>query len=247
MKLEINAIIVDDDPLAIAVVQSYLKKLPYIKVLASCQSAMEAYEVLYQHKVDLIFLDVQMPELSGIEFLKTLDSPPRVIIMSGNRNFAIEGFEMNAIDYLLKPLSFGRFLQAINKYHLQIKGPQEHSSSPSSINPKLPKQEYLFVKENKRVVKIFLKNIIFIESLKDYLKVTTEGKSLLIKHQLNHFEEKLGQENFLRIHKSYLISINQIVAYSASKIQVGDIELPIGRSYKPKVNQVLEKLFFLHS
>ncbi|MTI30345.1 response regulator transcription factor [Cytophagales bacterium RKSG123] len=167
--------------------------------------------------------------------------------MSGNKNFAYEGFEVNAIDYLLKPLSLGRFLQAINKFHLQIQANQEQSSLSSNGVPENSKPDYLFVKENKRIVKIFLNEIVFIESLKDYLKITTEDKTLLIKHQLSQFEAKLGRENFLRIHKSFLISINKIVAYSASKIELGNIELPIGRSYKQKVIQTLENLFLLHS
>ncbi|MCK4662738.1 MAG: response regulator transcription factor [Bacteroidales bacterium] len=238
--MKIKCIIVDDEPLAIAVIENYLSKLPDIEIVAKFENALDAFDILKKQHIDLIFLDIEMPNITGIDFLKSLSDPPNVIITSANKDYAIEGFELNVVDYIIKPLTFERLLKAINKL------PEKNKKGDITIdveqNNTVFKDDYIFVKENKKMVKIFLSKILYIESIKDYVQIFTERKKVITKQQLGYFEKKL-EDKFIRIHKSYLVSTSKIESYSASGVEILNKELPIGRSYKEEVICKLNKIF----
>lgn len=235
--MKIRCLIVDDEPLARGLIRNHLSKLDNFEVVAECSDAMKALEILHSHKVDLMFMDIQMPQITGIEFLKTLKHPPQVIITTAYREYAIEGFELDVIDYLLKPITFERFLKSVNKF-FQVSGSEQYSlSSLSSAQD----DAFIYVKENKRVVKILLNEICYIEGLSEYVKIHTTEKKIVTKTSMSGMEEKLPESEFLRIHKSYIISLRKIEAFTAVSIEIGGKELPVGRSYKNKVAGVLQR------
>jgi DNA-binding LytR/AlgR family response regulator len=234
--MKTKCIIVDDEPLAIEVIENYLDKISGFEIVAKCSSAIEAFEVLKTKKIDLMFLDIQMPELTGIEFLRTTNSPPKVIITTAHRKYAIEGYELDVVDYLLKPISFERFFKAINKFT----GSTEKSvqvAAEESTNGEI--QDFIYVKENKKVIKIYLNTILFIESIKDYVTIHTTDKNITSKITISQMEIELPENKFLRIHRSFIVSLDKIDAFTASSIEIGKKELVIGRSYKQNVLKVL--------
>ena len=238
--MTIKCAIVDDEAIAIAVIKKLLQKIPGIDVVATCLSAVEAYDMLKNNTIDLLFLDIEMPDLTGIDFLKTLSDPPNVIITSANKEFAIEGFELNVMDYIIKPVSFERLLKAIDKF--------PKTDEVSVVTQKGEEKKYvdtsdfIYVKENKKMVKIFIDNIEYLESIKDYVRIITTRKKVVTKQQLSYFEEKLDNKQFLRIHRSIIVSLKKIESYSSSIVEVAGIELPVGRSYKEIVTTELSKL-----
>ncbi len=236
--MKTKVLIVDDENLAIEIIENYLSKFEDIEIVDRCSNALRAFEILQKKKIDLIFLDIQMPEITGLEFLRSLSHPPKVIITTAYRQYALEGFELDVVDYLLKPISFDRFLKAINKYYKQS-GDSDLKVVSENMNAKA-ENEFIYIKENKKAVKIFLDNILFIEAMKDYLTIHTANKNITAKLTLSKMEEKLPEEKFLRIHKSYIISISKIDAITSSSIEIGKYELTIGRSYKPKVMNALK-------
>lgn len=235
--MKTNCLIVDDEPLARELIRNYIQKLDNFEVVAECGDAMKALEALRNHKVDLMFMDIEMPQITGIEFLKTLKHPPQVIITTAYREYALEGFELDVIDYLLKPITFERFLKAVNKY-FQVSadplGSVENYSQANNHN-----DAFIYVKENKRVVKVHLNEILYIEGLSEYVKIYTPGKRIVTKTSMTSMEEKLPDNEFLRIHKSYIVSLRKIEAFTSSSIEIRGKELPIGRSFKNRVAQVL--------
>ena len=229
-----KCIIIDDDSLAITVIESYLEKINEIELIAKFNNAIDAYDILHKEKIDLIFLDIEMPRLTGVDFIKTLNKPPSIIITSANKDYAIDGFDLSVLDYLMKPITFERFLKAVNKFFLVTR-------SVEGIHKLTEKKEkdYIFVKENKKMVKILFNDILYIESIKDYVKIVTINKSVVTKEQISTFENKLNKKKFIRIHRSYIVSINKIEAFSTTTIEIGEKELPIGRSYKKSVMERL--------
>lgn len=236
----INCLLVDDEPLAMEVIASYLAKVSGFQIVAKCKNALEAFEVLQKKNIDLIFLDIQMPQLNGIEFVKTLKNPPKIIFTTAYRDYAIEGFELDAVDYLLKPVSFGRFMKAINK--IQRKPIAELPPSPEptpALSTNSNTEPFLYIKMDKRILKIYLDTIIYIESQKDYVRIITRERDVITKQKISYLEERLPSKQFLRIHRSYLVAINKITAFSGINVEIGEIELPIGRSYKHFVMDAL--------
>ncbi len=233
--MKIKCLIVDDEPLAIEIIESYVNKLDYMEVVATCSNALKAFELIQSKEVDLIFLDIQMPKLTGIDFVKALKKPPNIILTTAYRDYALESYELDVVDYLLKPISFERFLVAIQK----INGAEPSSVSQKTINLSKNEDSYIYLKADKKMVKVKLDDILYIESLKDYIRVRTKEKDVVSHQKISYLEEKLPEEFFMRIHRSFIVSINKIISYSASAIEVPNHELPIGRMYK---NQVLEKL-----
>jgi DNA-binding LytR/AlgR family response regulator len=234
----INCLLVDDEPLAIEIIASYLEKVSGFNVVAKCKNAMEAFDVLQKEKIDLMFLDIQMPQLNGIEFVKTLKNPPKIIFTTAYRDYAIEGFELDAMDYLLKPISFGRFIKAINKIQRKpetepIKPEIENTPTTSNTEP------FLYIKMDKRILKVYLDKIIYIESQKDYVRIATEEQEVVTKQKISYLEDRLPKDNFLRIHRSYIVPTNRITAFSSYNVEIVDLELPIGRSYKQFVMDAL--------
>lgn len=234
--MKTKCIIVDDEPLAIEVIENHLSKISGFEIVKKCSSAIEAFEVLKTKKIDLMFLDIQMPELTGIEFLRTTSNPPKVIFTTAHRKYALEGYELDVVDYLLKPISFERFFKAINKYISAAEKPVQLASEESTAGEM---QDYLYVKENKKVIKIYLHDILFIESIKDYITIHTVDKRVTTKVTISRMEDELPENKFLRIHRSFIVSIDKIDAFTASSIEIGKKELVIGRSYKQNVLKVL--------
>jgi DNA-binding LytR/AlgR family response regulator len=233
--MKTRCLIIDDEPLAIEVIQSHIGKLNYLEVTATCQNAIEALEVLNRKKIDLIFLDIQMPGIKGTEFLKTLKNPPKVILTTAYREYAIEGYELEVIDYLLKPIAFERFLKAVNKYFQSNQGDIVlHHDESSNLDDR-----FIYVRVNKKVHKILLCDIVFAESLKDYVIIHTRSRKITAKSTITSFFEKLPETHFLRIHRSYIVALKEISGFTATSVDIGEKELPIGRSYKQQVFNVL--------
>lgn len=235
--MKTKCLIIDDEPLARDLMRSHISKLENFEIVAECGDAMKAMQELRDQKVDLMFMDIQMPQITGIEFLKILKNPPKVIITTAYREYAIDSFELDVVDYLLKPITFERFLKSVNKYY-QVS--QEEIPVAAPVSDVIQSEEaFIYVKENKRVIKVNLSEILYIEGLSEYVQIYTDRKKIITKTSMTSLEEKLPNDGFLRIHKSFIVSLSRIEAFTAHTIEVPGKELPIGRSYK---NTVLDAL-----
>jgi DNA-binding LytR/AlgR family response regulator len=236
--MKIQCLIVDDEPLAIQLLKSHVEQVSLLEIAATCDNALTAFEVLKSEPVDLLFLDIQMPMLTGVEFLKSLPNPPKVIFTTAYRDYAMEGYELNIVDYLLKPITFERFFKSINKYLDLTKTTQTQTTSNQ---PVVPKQDdnHIFVNVNKKHHKVRFEDIRYIESLKDYLRIHTTTETLVTKEKIGEFIEKLPQ-GFLRVHRSFIVNQLQITAFTATDIEIGQVEIPIGGNYKMEVTERLK-------
>lgn len=223
--MKTRCLIVDDEPPARDLLKSYLSKLDDFEMINEFGNGIDAFSFLQRHHIELLFLDIQMPNMSGIELIKTLHRAPRIVLVSAFREYAIEGFELDVLDYLVKPVTFERFMKTISKYH-QYSRPV----TPSSAN--VLEKAYIFVKVDKEQIKIFLKDIIYIESIKDYLKIVTLSKTFITLSGLTHMMERLPEDHFIRIHKSYIISIAHVASYRNECVRIHDKNLPVGRVFK---------------
>lgn len=237
--MKTKCMIVDDEPLACELMRGHIEKLENFEIVADCHNAMKALSVLREKHVDLIFMDIQMPQITGIEFLKTLKHPPKVIFTTAYREYALEGFELDVVDYLLKPITFERFLKSVNKYYQMCQ--DQVQVVPNATSEKVMEDSFIYVKENKKVIKVYLSEIRYIEGLSEYVQIYTEKRKIITKTSMALMEEKLPTENFLRIHKSYIVPVNKIEAFTANTIEIHGKELPIGRNFK---NAVLNALNF---
>ena len=235
---KIKCLVVDDEPPAREILKQHIAGVDALELAGTCANAVEAISFLKDHPIDLIFLDIQMPQLLGTNFIRTLKSPPKVIFTTAFRKYALEGFELDAVDYLLKPISFERFLKGINKV-MQINFPVDHSSSSPKDDHKEPANSFLYFRVERKMVKVFFNDILFIEALKDYIKIVTQHKTIVTKYVLATLADLLPSDEFLRIHKSYIVAINKIESYNADSIQITKHELPIGRLYKHDVGRIL--------
>jgi DNA-binding LytR/AlgR family response regulator len=233
---KITCLILEDEPLAAEVLEDYISQVPFLELQAKCADAIYALDVLQKQPVDLIFLDIHLPRLKGLDFIKTLTNPPKVIVTSAYQEYALEGYELNVVDYLLKPIEWSRFLMAVNK----LQQAMAVNAYPHRAAPAPEEKTFLFFNVNKRKVKIFLDEILYIESLKEYIRITTHNKSILTKYPLNQVEELLTRNNFLRVHRSFIVARDKIDTFSATDVEVGGKLLPIGRNYKDEVTAVLE-------
>ncbi|MEJ1242432.1 LytTR family DNA-binding domain-containing protein [Chryseolinea sp. T2] len=233
-----TCIIVDDEPLAIEIVEAYLEKIDQLKLLGKFRNAIEAFAFLQDHAVDLIFLDIQMPKLSGLDFIKTLKNPPKVIFTTAYRDYAIEGFDLEVVDYLLKPIPFDRFLKAVAKVLHQPTAPLAAAKADGTGD------DYVYFKVDKRMVKTRMTDVLYIESVKDYVKVRTADKEIITQQKISYLEESLPRPQFLRIHRSFIINVEKIDAYSATDVEIGKFSVPIGRNYKNDVMKALGKNVF---
>ncbi len=234
---KIRCLIIDDEPIATEVIKNHLDKMDQLEIAGICDQAVQAFEFLKLHPVDLIFLDIQMPKMTGINFLKSLKNPPAVIIVSAYREYALEGFELDVVDYLLKPVSFERFLKAIDKYYTH------YNKSNNSLGDEItaaPAQGSIWVRSDRKNVRIETGKIRYIEGLKDYLKIYLDEEMILSKITMKEMEEKLKEENFIRIHRSFLVPVKRISAYTQESVEVGKDALPIGYSYRNSVMAILK-------
>ena len=242
----IKVIIVDDEPLAQDVLETYVEKFPELSLVQKCNNALEANEVLKNQDIDLMFLDIQMPQLTGIDFLKTLTRPPLVIFTTAYPNYALEGFELNALDYLLKPISLERFIKAVNKAVEQIKLQRnEPGSASSNAAEGSDHPDYIFVKADKKLIKVNYHDIIYIEGLKDYVIIRMENQRVITLQTMKSLEDKLPAPRFKRIHRSYIINIDKINAIVGNMVEVMEKNLPkhlpIGKNYRDELNDMIEK------
>jgi DNA-binding LytR/AlgR family response regulator len=235
--MKTKCLVIDDEPLARDLMRSHIEKLENFEIVAECGDAMHALQELRNYKVDLMFMDIQMPQITGIEFLKTLKYPPKVIITTAYREYALDGFELDVVDYLLKPITFERFLKSINKYY-QIAKEESPNNVPTTLSA-LPETAFIYVKENKKVIKLHLNEILYVEGLSEYVQIHTSKKRIVTKTSMTKMQEKLPDTGFMRIHKSFIVSMDRIEAFTTNSIEIPGKELPIGRSYK---NSVLEAL-----
>jgi DNA-binding LytR/AlgR family response regulator len=237
---KINCLIVDDEPPALLLMEKYINAVPVLHFAGKCSNAVDAMSILQQHSIDLIFLDIQMPHILGTDFIRTLVNPPKVVFTTAFRKFAIEGFELDAVDYLLKPISFERFLKAVNKV-MKLNLPVVQGFPQDMMPKKEPEPAFLFLRADRKNLKIQLHEILYIESLKDYVRVVTKDRSIVSKQSISAIEENLPEETFLRIHRSFIVSLSKIESFTAGVIQIGKYELPVSRSYRHEVEKVLKK------
>ncbi|MCF8242235.1 MAG: LytTR family DNA-binding domain-containing protein [Melioribacteraceae bacterium] len=230
--MKTKCMIVDDEPLAIEAIEMHINELKDFEVAAKCENAIEAFEILKKRKIDLLFLDIQMPKLTGMEFLRSLKNPPKVIITTAYSDYAIEGYELDVIDYLLKPIPFDRFLQAIDKFH-RAKDEGIIVVEDDKLNSTTA--EFIYVRADRKAVKIKLNEILYLESMRDYVQIKTETQTVTTKNLLGKFEEKLPGNKFLRIHRSFIINKDKVDSFTSFSINIGKKELTIATSYKSRV------------
>lgn len=232
MSEVIKCLIVDDEPLAVDIIKGYVEQVPQLELIGTCNDAMGAFKVINEQPVDLIFLDIEMPGINGISFIKSLANPPAVILTTAFREYAFESYEIEVVDYLLKPISFDRFFKAINK-HLKSK-----TSAPEIPVAPAKTGGSIYVYSNKKNLKVYFDDILYVESIKDYITIHTNDGQVISKNTITNFEELLPVV-FLRIHRSFIVNTAKITAYTHQDIEIGDKEIPIGASYK---RVVLEQL-----
>lgn len=230
----IKCIIIEDEPLGAEIIQNYIEQVPFLQLVGNCGDAMEAMNVLKKEQVDLIFLDIHLPKIKGLDFLKTLTHPPKVIITTAYGEYALQGYEHNVIDYLLKPIEFSRFLTAINKLQLPL-------ALDLSEVQREDEKHYLFFNVNKKKVKVQLDDIHYIEGQKEYIKIVTSDRTIVTKLPIGQVIELLPAENFLRVHRSFIVAKRKIDAFNSMEIEIQGKEIPIGRSYKEVVEREVKR------
>lgn len=229
-----KVIIVDDEPLALEVLETYLTHFPELNLQAKCANAVEAFEALSEGDIDLMFLDIQMPQISGIDFLKSLKNPPKVIFTTAFSNYALEGFELNAVDYLLKPFSLERFTKAVQKFK-EIYAKNDKTLSEAEA------PDYIFVKADKKLIKLRFEDIFHVEGLKDYVMLHTPGGRIVTLQTMKSLEEKLPSSNFIRVHRSYIVNLNLIELLETNSVTVNKKKIPIGKNYKDELFNVINQ------
>lgn len=231
-----KCLIVDDEPLAIEVIKLHIKKIDSFEIAGTCKDAFEAFNFLSKNKIDLIFLDIHMPEMKGTELIKTLQYPPKVVLTTAHRQYALEGYDLNVLDYLLKPISFERFLQTVNKYNsLGALNEEVSVRSDEGDNNK-----FIYLREKNIIHKIPLSEVVYIESMRDYLKIHTDKRMVSSRCTISSVEGVLPTNDFLRIHRSFIISLKRISSFSPVGIHIGEKEFPVGPSYKKEVYKKLD-------
>lgn len=238
--MKLRCLLVDDEPPALEIIESYIDLIEGLEVVAKCNNGVQAFSVLQETSVDLMFLDIKMPKLLGTDFLRSLRQPPKVIFTTAYRDYALDGFDLDVVDYLLKPISFERFLRAVSKVmRIEPATSLAHPPAPDLSVPE--KGSFLYFRADRKMVKVFTRDILYIESLKDYIKViTTNAKPLVVKQTISSVEAMLPERDFLRIHRSFIVAVDKINAFTPSHIDIAGQELPIGRLYQKDVERVLK-------
>ncbi len=233
---DIQCLIVDDEPVAREILESHLSRIDSVQVVGNCKNALEAFNKINSVQVDLIFLDINMPEISGLSFAKSINKNIKIIFTTAYREYAVDGFDLQAVDYLLKPISFERLLQAINKYldenhPLQIQNQEEIVAERS---------DFIFVRSDRKMIKISFCDINFIESLSDYIKIHLNDKTIITRETITNIEAKLPKNDFIRVHRSYIVSLSSIDSFTNEYLKIRNSEIPISRTYKNDVLRILE-------
>ena len=232
-----SCLLVDDEPPALEILNHYISETPVLQVVKECHHAMAAFEFLQQHHVDLIFLDVQMPRLLGTELLRSLPHAPKVIFTTAYRDYAVEGFELGAVDYLLKPYSFDRFLRAVHKV-LDL----EQRLAPAVNASTNQSDRFLYVRADRKMVKVMVDEIRYIESLKDYVRIFVKDQQIITKQTITALEEMLPENEFMRIHRSFIVALKKVDSYDHHSVFVSKTELPVGPLYKQEIMKRLSRI-----
>ncbi|SDD83685.1 LytR/AlgR family response regulator transcription factor [Niabella drilacis] len=228
----IRTLIVDDEPHAMAIIKKYAAHIPEIVIAGTCSNAIEAFQIIRQDKIDLVFLDIKMPGLLGTDLVRSLKRPPLVIFTTAYQEYAIEGFDLNAIDYLLKPIPLKRFLQAIDKVMQFLNGANKNSAQAGEEELPPPADQFLYLRVERRLIKVNTRQILWIESIKDYIKVITREKVFQTKQKISITEKLLPMGAFMRVHRSFIIPLSKIEGYHPNHLMVAGNKIPIGRNYK---------------
>lgn len=231
----ISCIIVDDEAIAREIISTHLYKINDIEIVASCSNAMEAFQVISSNQIDLVFLDINMPDISGISFAKSINKNIKIIFTTAYREYAVEGFELQAVDYLLKPISFERLLKSVNIYF------EVHSDSINNDRQSIETNNFMFVRSERRMVKVDFDTIIYIESFSDYIKIHLAQKTIITRETISAIEAKLPNKQFIRIHRSYIIALVHINSFTNEHIVIHNRALTISRSFKKEVLSLLER------
>jgi two-component system LytT family response regulator len=235
-----NCLAIDDEPLALNIIKDFAGRIDYVNLVATCTNPLEALKILNKTEIDLIFLDIQMPNITGLELIKSIDKTPLFIFTTAYSNYALEGYELNAVDYLLKPFAFERFFKAVNKAYEITTLRKNKIMSPHQDIESHDHEEYLMVKVEYKTVKIYLNDILYIEGLKDYIKIYIGKKPLLTKSTMKNIEEKLPPGNFIRVHKSFIVAAGKIESIENNRILIGEKLIPVGNQYKSDFNNFLD-------
>lgn len=227
----IRCLVVDDEPLALEILEDFIKKTPSLELVGKYENPIEAIQFLQENSIDLLFLDIKMPDISGIQLLKSLNKKPVVILTTAFKEYAIDGFELDVLDYLLKPIEFERFLRSVNKA-------SEYFNSLENRNSK--DREFLFVKADYKLVKIKFEDILYIEAVKDYVKIKTNKSYVLTLMSMTGIEEKLPSDNFIRVHRSYIVSLNNVNTISRHRIIIGEKYIPISTPYRERFYEIIK-------
>jgi DNA-binding LytR/AlgR family response regulator len=239
----IRCLLVDDEHLARELMEDNVTKVPYLKLVGKCKNAMEAMEFLRREPVDLIFLDIQMPGISGIQLLNSLTNPPMVIMVTAYDNYALDGFNLDVVDYILKPFAFERFLKAVNKAY-ELISLRQQKDMPAQVQQvaattvkTAPESNYIFVNADYSVVRINIPDVLYVEGLKDYVKIYCENmaKPVITRLSMRFMEEKLPADGFARVHKSYIVALDKITAFKKNRLMIGETEIPVSDNYKDKI------------
>ena len=238
--MKIKCLIIDDEPLAQRILERYTQDVSSLEVVQTCNNALDAIEIMKEQKIDLVFLDINMPKLTGLEFLRSLKHPPLVIIATAYAEFAIQGYELNVVDYLMKPFGMVRFLKAIQKVHDILK-PREHSL-PEKPSCESQEDQYIFIKSSKKTYRISLNDILYIEALGDYVKIYTTDRMIISYHSMKNLENLLSPKQFPRIHKSFIVSLSKIDLIEGNKVKLRDRYIPIGTNFKSEFGKLISTI-----
>ena len=232
----IKCLIVDDEPPAREIIRRYIEQTPMLELAGECANAIQAFTVLQQQSIDLVFLDIRMPQLSGNDFLKTLNHPPKIIFTTAFSEYALESYELDAVDYLMKPIPFNRFLKAVNKAYQQtvIK-----NDAGTLLNEEKKTDSFVYFRADRKMVKVTLQDILYIESMKDYIKVFTKSGTIITKQSISSVEAMLPEKEFIRTHRSFIVSTRHIKSFTTELIEVHNTEIPIGKLFR---NEVMKSL-----
>jgi len=240
-----KCLVLDDEPLAIELLQKYIEKVEGLQLIKSCRNVMDALPYLQNRQVDLLFLDIQMPKITGIELLKSLSFRPQIILTTAYRDYAIEAFDLDVTDYLLKPITFERFLQSVSKVmgqKLNTPFTEPDYQLLHSFN-----ESYIYLREEREMVKVYLKDIIYIESLRDYVRVKTTMGQIITYNKISYLEQKLPENKFIRVHRSFIIALEKVSTFTPATIRIADFSIPIGRNYKNVTMKALNRFNILHA
>lgn len=235
--MKLRCLLIDDEPPALKVLSTYIAAINGLEIVGQCRNAIEALSILQQKAVDVIFLDIKMPRILGTEFLKNLSHPPKVIFVTAYREYAVDGFELDAVDYLVKPVSFERFFKAITKLNRMM----GHETSAVATAETNSSAAFVYLKVDKDMKKVFVNEIDYLESWKDYVMVfLSDGKHFLVKQSISAMENLLSEHKFMRVHRSYMVSLSKVAGYNGLSVQLAQKEIPIGRLYKQTVMERLQ-------